>query len=165
VLDTSGNAALKCCNCLHTPHSRGPAPSLWVNDEGRKDHCFDDVQSQLTNHERGSSSVHRRLRFEVGPQTCGKPVVLKIPVKKMFNVKSIIQTMKHALFILYKNQKIRDLEIATCATAANLLTSLSRFNSNLNNPQASIARATCPHYNAKSPDLSFHAQALKMLLV
>ena len=39
--------------------------------------------------ERDSSSVHQHLHHEVGPLTCGKPVVLKIPVERVFNVERI----------------------------------------------------------------------------
>jgi hypothetical protein len=58
-----------------------------VNDKVRKGHRVHEVQAQIPLRERDSSSVHQRLQYEVGPQTCGKPVVLKIPVKKKIHVK------------------------------------------------------------------------------
>ena len=61
-----------------------------VHDKGRKDHCFHEVQARLQNRERDSSSVHQRLQFGVGPQTCGKHVVLRIPVKRTINGERII---------------------------------------------------------------------------
>jgi hypothetical protein len=83
ALATSGNAALGLLQLSPYPSFQGPALSLhWVHDKGHKDHRFHEDQAQLPSHEHDSSSVHQRLPPEVGPQTCEKLVVLKIPVKE-----------------------------------------------------------------------------------
>jgi hypothetical protein len=96
----------KRCNCLRTPHSRGRHPLQRVYDKGRKDHCFHGVQAQLPNRERDSSSVHQGLQCEVGPQTCEKLVVLKIPVKKMFNVDRIIMNKGRCLLYVVQEPSL-----------------------------------------------------------
>ena len=85
-------------------HTRGRHSLQQVYDKGRKDHCFYKDQAQPLNCEHDSSSVHQHLQYKVCLQTCGKLVVLKIPVKECWCWEKKIWTMEYAHFMLSKNQ-------------------------------------------------------------
>src|ERR1700677_1069984 len=77
----------KHCNSLRRPHSMDRHLLQEVNDKVRKDHRFHEFLAQPPNREHDSSSVHRRLQYEVGLQTCGKLAALKIPMKESLILK------------------------------------------------------------------------------